>query len=99
MIYGIGPQACTAQHRERNLDRRRDLSGRLHGTLNSDPATDTLNVRVQLREEIDLDYGGNEQFGTVTFDIYDLKGNLVDHNQATVHATRITVKTDLKNLF
>jgi hypothetical protein len=70
-----------------------------HFYLNSDPATDTLHVRVQLREEIDLDHGGNEHFGTVTFDVYDLNGNLLDHNQATVQATRITVKTDLKDLF
>jgi hypothetical protein len=70
-----------------------------HFYLNSDPATDILHVRVQLREEIDLDHGGNEHFGTVTFDVYDLNGNLLDHNQATVHATRITVKTDLKDLF
>jgi hypothetical protein len=70
-----------------------------HFYLNSDPATDTLHVRVQLREEIDLDHGGNEHFGIVTFDVYDLAGNLLDHTQATVQATRITVKTDLKDLF
>ena len=70
-----------------------------HFYLNSDPATDTLHVRVQLREEIDLDHGGNEHFGMVTFDVYDLNGNFVDHSQAAVHATRINVKTDLKDLF
>jgi hypothetical protein len=79
-------------------------TGKYHYTLNhffwsSDPATDTVIALVQLREEIDLDHGGNEHFGIVTFDVYDLAGNLLDHTQATVHATRITVKTDLKDLF
>jgi hypothetical protein len=70
-----------------------------HFYLNSDPTTDTLHARVQLREEIDLSHSGDEHFGIVTFDVYDLAGNLLDHTQATVHATRITVKTDLKELF
>jgi hypothetical protein len=70
-----------------------------HFYLNSDPATNTLHGRGQLREEIDLDRGGDEHFGTVTFDVYDLAGNLVAHFQGTVHATRITLKTDLKDLF
>jgi hypothetical protein len=70
-----------------------------HFYLNSDPTTDTLHARVQLREEIDLSHSGDEHFGIVTFDVYDLAGNLLDHTQATVHATRITVNTDLKDLF
>jgi hypothetical protein len=70
-----------------------------HFYLNSDPVTDTLHARVQLREEIDLSHSGDEHFGIVTFDVYDLAGNLLDHTQAAVHATRITVKTDLKDLF
>jgi hypothetical protein len=79
-------------------------TGRFHYTLNhfffsSDPTTNTVTARVQLREEIDLGRSGDEHFGTVTFDVYDLAGNLLDHTQGTVHATRITVKTDLKDLF
>ena len=79
-------------------------TGKSHYTLNhfyltSDPATNTLQGRGQLREEIDLDRGGDEHFGTVTFDVYDLAGNLLVHLQGTVHATRITVKTDFKDLF
>jgi hypothetical protein len=65
----------------------------------SDPATDTVIALVQLREEIDLDHGGNEHFGIVTFDVYDLNGKFLNHTQGTVQATRITVNTDLKDLF
>jgi hypothetical protein len=79
-------------------------TGKFHYTLNhfylqSDPTTDTLQNRIQIREEIDLDHGGNEHFGTFTIDGYDLKGNPSFHVQGTVQATRITVKTDLKDLF
>ena len=79
-------------------------TGRFHYTLNhfylaSDPTTNTLHDRIQIREEIDLGHSGDEHFGTFTIDDYDLAGNLVAHFQGTVHATRITVKTDLKDLF
>ncbi len=79
-------------------------TGRSHYTLNHffqnwDPTDNSLHDRGQIREEIDLDRSGDEHFGTVTIDSYDLEGNLVFHAQGTVHATRITVKTDLKDLF
>jgi hypothetical protein len=79
-------------------------TGKYHYSLNHfyldwDSTTDTLNARIQLREEIDLDHGGNEHFGTVTFDVYDPNGNFLNHIQGTVRATRIAVKTDLKDLF
>ena len=70
-----------------------------HFYLSSDPATDTLQNRVQIREEIDLDRGGDKHSGTFTIDGYDLAGNLSFHVEGTVEATRITVKTDLKDLF
>jgi hypothetical protein len=70
-----------------------------HFYLNSDPATDKLNVKVQLREEIDLSHSGNEHFGIVTFDVYDLSGNLLNQSEANLHGTRITVNTSLKDLF
>jgi hypothetical protein len=79
-------------------------TGKHHYTLNhffwaSDPATDTVTTLVQLREEIDLDQGGNEHFGIVTFDVYDPNGKFLNHTQGTVQATRITVNTDVKDLF
>jgi hypothetical protein len=67
-----------------------------HFTLSSDPKTDALSSRGQLREEIELDHGGDEYFGTFAIDDYDLSGHLLVHLQGTVHATRITVNTDLK---
>ena len=70
-----------------------------HFFQNWDPTNNSLHDRGQIREEIDLDGSGDEHFGTVTIDSYDLEGNLVFHAQGTVHATRITVKTDLKDLF
>jgi hypothetical protein len=79
-------------------------TGRSHYKLNhfylqSDPATDTLKYRIQIREEIDLDRNGDKHSGTFTIDGYDLEGNPAFHVQGTVLATRITVETDLKHLF
>jgi hypothetical protein len=64
-----------------------------HFTLGSDPSTDTLSGRGQLREEIELDHGGDSYFGTFTSDGYDLSGNLLFHRQGSVIGTRITVNT------
>lgn len=64
-----------------------------HFTLGSDPSNDTLSDRGQVREEIELDRGGDSYFGTFTLDDYDLSGNLLVHIQGTVTATRITVNT------
>jgi hypothetical protein len=79
-------------------------TGRSHYTLNHfylawDPADNTLQARVQIREEIDLDRSGDKHSGTFTIDVYDLEGNLSFNFQGPVHATRITVKTDLNDLF
>jgi hypothetical protein len=70
-----------------------------HFYLASDPTTNTLQYRVQIREEIDLDRSGDKHSGTFTIDGYDLEGNPSFHVQGTVQAARITVKTDLKDLF
>ena len=70
-----------------------------HFFQNWDPASNSQQFRGQIREEIDLDRSGDEHFGTVTVDGYDPTGNFLFHQQGTVHATRITVKTDLKDLF
>jgi hypothetical protein len=64
-----------------------------HFTLGSDPSTDTLSGRGQLRQEIELDHGGDSYFGTFTSDGYDLSGHLLVHRQGTVIGTRITVNT------
>src|SRR5215831_3559534 len=64
-----------------------------------DPTNNSLQVRGQIREEIEVDRSGDEHFGTFTIDAYDPAGNPVFHAQGMVHATRITMKTDLKDLF
>jgi hypothetical protein len=64
-----------------------------HFTLGSNPSNDTLSGRGQLREEIELDHGGDSYFGTFTSDGYDLSGNLLVHRQGTVIGIRITVNT------
>src|SRR5215472_13144673 len=69
-----------------------------HFTLGSDPSTDTLSGRGQLRQEIELDHGGDSYFGTFTSDGYDLSGHLLVHRQGTVTATRITVNTPFADL-
>jgi len=69
-----------------------------HFILSSDPSTDTLSGRGQLREEIELDHGGDSYFGTFTSDGYDLSGNLLFHRQGTVIGTRITVNTPFADL-
>jgi hypothetical protein len=79
-------------------------TGRSHYTMNHffqnwDPTDNSLQARGQIREEIDLDRSGDEHFGTVTVDGYDPTGNFLFRQQGTVHATRITMKTDLKDLF
>jgi len=79
-------------------------TGRSHYTLNHfylnwDPTDNTLQARVQIREEIDLDRSGDKHSGTFTIDSYDPTGNPSFHAEGTVQATRITVKTDLQDLF
>jgi hypothetical protein len=70
-----------------------------HFFQNWDPTNNSLQNRGQIREEIDLDRSSDEHFGTLTIDNYDPAGNLLVHLKGTVHATRITVKTDLTDLF
>jgi hypothetical protein len=70
-----------------------------HFFQNWDLSNNELTGRGQIREEIDVDRSGDEHFGTFTIDAYDPEGNPVFHAQGTVQATRITVKTDLKDLF
>jgi len=69
-----------------------------HFTLGSNPSTDTLSGRGQLREEIELDHGGDSYFGTFTSDGYYLSGHLLVHRQGTVFGTRITVNTPFADL-
>jgi hypothetical protein len=75
-------------------------TGRFHYTLNHfglswDTSTDTPLGPAQIREEIELDHGGDSYSGTFTIDQYDVSGHLLVHIEGTVTATRITVNTPL----
>jgi hypothetical protein len=70
-----------------------------HFFQNWDPTNNLLTGRSQIREKIYVDRSGDEHTGTFTIDAYDPDGNPVFQAQGTVHATRITVKTDLQDLF
>ena len=78
-------------------------TGSFHYTVNHfavswDPSTDTLQGPAQLREEIDLDHGGDSYFGTFKIDQYDVSGHLLVHLEGIVTATRITVNTPLADV-
>jgi hypothetical protein len=64
-------------------------TGMFHYTLNhfglsSDPSTDKLLGPAQIREEIELDHGGDTYFGTFTIDQYDVSGHLLAHIEEIV---------------
>ena len=52
-------------------------------------------VYINIREQVTLSPSGDSFTGTFTEDIYDPKGNHVDHVAGTVVATRITVDSSL----
>ena len=66
-------------------------TGRLHRALDVEGK-----VPVEI---IAIDRKGPKVFIAVTVDSYDPTGNFLFHQQGTVHATRITMNTDLKDLF
>ena len=59
---------------------------------------DTANVNLVgigiIRETITLDASGNSFSGAATFDVYDLLGNSLDHEDSQVVGIRITVADD-----
>jgi hypothetical protein len=52
-------------------------------------------VYINIREQVTLSPSGDSFTGTFTEDVYDPKGNHVDHVAGTVVATRITVDSSL----
>jgi hypothetical protein len=54
-------------------------------------------VYINIREQVTLSPSGDSFTGTFTEDVYDPKGNHVDHVAGTVVATRITVDSSLPN--
>lgn len=64
-----------------------------HYALSYDATTGALVNIVNIREQTTLSPSGDSYTGTFTFDVYDPKGNHVDHVGGTVTATRVTVDT------
>lgn len=64
-----------------------------HFALSYDATSGMLANVVNIREQTTLSPSGDSYTGTVTLDIYDTKGNHVDHLGGTVAATRVTVDT------
>jgi hypothetical protein len=66
-----------------------------HFAINYDPSTGMVASYVNLREQDTLSPSGDSYTGTITIDVYDPKGNHVDHLAGTVRATRLTVDSTL----
>jgi len=64
-----------------------------HFALSYDATSGALENVVNIREQVTLSPSGDYYSGTFTIDVYDTKGNKVDHVGGTVNATRVTVDT------
>ncbi|HEX5227001.1 MAG TPA: hypothetical protein VFW44_04795 [Bryobacteraceae bacterium] len=66
-----------------------------HFPISFDPTTGAITGFINIREQDTLSPSGNVYTGTFTLDVYDPKGNHVDHLVGTVLATRLTVDSTL----
>jgi hypothetical protein len=65
-----------------------------HFALSYDFTTGMLNGKVNIRETVTLDPGGNKYSGTFVITVYDPTGaTVVAHFEGNIAATRITVDT------
>jgi hypothetical protein len=64
-----------------------------HFPLSYNATTGALANLINLREQITLSPSGDSLTGTFTLNVYDTKGNQVDHLVGNVTATRVTVDT------
>jgi len=64
-----------------------------HFALSYDPGTGLLAANVIIREQVILSPSGDLYSGTFTIDVYDPKGNHVDHIGGNINAQRVTVDT------
>jgi hypothetical protein len=62
-----------------------------HFPISYDATTGMIANYVNIKEQDTLSPSGDSYTGTLTLDVYDTKGNQVDHLTGTVVATRITV--------
>ncbi len=66
-----------------------------HFPIAFSPTTGSVANYINIREQITLSPSGDSYTGTFTEDIYDPKGNHVDHVGGTVVGTRMTVDSSL----
>jgi hypothetical protein len=64
-----------------------------HFPLSYDATTGALANLINVREQLTLSPSGDSFTGTFTLDVYDTKGNHVDHLGGNITATRVTVDT------
>lgn len=65
-----------------------------HFALSYDSTTGVLNAKVNIRETIALDPGGNKYSGNFVIDVYDPTGSMVvAHFEGKTAGTRVTVDT------
>jgi hypothetical protein len=62
-----------------------------HFALSYDATSGALAANVNIHEQVTLSPSGDSYTGTFTIDVYDLKGNHVDHIAGTLQGTRLTV--------
>jgi hypothetical protein len=78
-------------------------TGRFHYTLNHfglswDTSTDSPLSPAQIRQEVELDHGGDSYVGKFWIDQYNVSGHPLVHIEGTVTATRVTVNTPLMDV-
>ncbi len=66
-----------------------------HFALSYNAATQALSNYVNIREQVTLSPSGDSYSGAFTIDIYDTKGNHVDHLAGSITGTRLTVDSTL----
>ena len=66
-----------------------------HFPIAYNPTTGEIANYINIRGQIMLSPGGDSYTGTFTLDVYDPKGNHVDHLAGAVVATRLTVDSTL----
>jgi len=69
-----------------------------HFPISYDATSGQIVNYIQLREQDTLSPSGDSYSGTFTLDVYDTKGNHVDHLAGTVAATRLTVDSSLPSV-
>ena len=69
-----------------------------HFPIAFSPTSGAVANYINIREQVTLSPSGDSYIGTFTEDIYDAKGNHVDHLAGTVVATRITVDSSLPSI-